>query len=134
MSAPAPSRDAVVAGQRGTLNIDPKVVEKIAATAAVEIDHVGGAARRVLTLAIGSDDNAERPRVHAEVDGGLVTLDVRCSIAYPAPVATVTQKLRAHLTARIAELTALEVRQVDITVAALTLPSGSSSDPARELL
>ena len=48
--------------ERGELNIDPRVVQKIAVAAAMEVDHVGGAARRVLNVALGSDESAYRLR------------------------------------------------------------------------
>lgn len=100
-------------GQRGELSIDPKVVEKIAAHAAGEIEEVGGAARRTLNVAVGSDDEADRARVEAPIDGRTVVMGVQCSIAYPNPVAAVSQRLREHLTSRIGELTDLDVAQSD---------------------
>ena len=110
-------------------------MEKIATAAAGEIDAVGGAARRVLTVALGSDEGAERARVDARIDGRIVTLTVACSVVYPNPVAATTQRLREHLAGRVAELTALQVRQVDITVAALTATDArrDSSSGRREL-
>lgn len=112
--------ELVPAAQRGELSIHPTVVEKIATTATTEVDHVGGAARRVLTVAVGSDAGAERPQVSARVDGSVVTVRVLCSVAYPWPVTTVTENLRRHVIDRINALTGLQTRQVDITVSALT--------------
>ncbi len=119
-SAPAPTgRDRPAEG-RGDLTIAPGVVERIAATAATEVEHVSGAARRVAGLALGSDASAERPRVSAQVAGDVVTVAVTCSVGYPAPVARVTEELRLHVGHRIEELTGLHARSVDISVAALT--------------
>ncbi len=109
---------------RGALTIEPRAVERIAAAAATEVDHIGGAARRVLSVAIGEDAAAQRPRVDAVVDGDSVGLAVTCSVAYPQPVATATDRLRAHLVERVTTLTGLTPRSVRITVAALT--SGSA--------
>ena len=131
--APAHRRELAPVEDRGTLTVDAGVVEKIAATAAVEIDEVGGAAKRVLTVSLGSDAHADHPQVDAEVDGPSATLAVRCSIAYPAPVVAVSDRLRAHLVARIDELTGLRARRIDITVAALTSDNPANAS-GRELL
>jgi uncharacterized alkaline shock family protein YloU len=61
-------------------------------------------------------------RVSARVDGQLATVTVRLSVTYPAPIRQVTRRVRDHITARVTELTGLDVRQVDIDVAALTSP------------
>lgn len=119
-SAPAPTGRHRAAEGRGELTIDPQVVEKIATTAATEVEHVGGAARRVAGLVVGSDTSAVHPRVSARVAGDSVTLTVTCSVGYPAPVAAVTEKLRTHVSTRVDELTGLHTRSVDISVAALT--------------
>ena len=48
-----------------------------------------------------------------------MTLDIRLSVIYPAPVGGVTRAVRQHVIERLATLTGLTARQVDITVAAL---------------
>jgi uncharacterized alkaline shock family protein YloU len=118
---------------RGALTIEPRAVERIAAAAATEVDHIGGAARRVLSVAVGDDEAAQRPRVDAVVDVDVVGLAVTCSVAYPQPVATATDRLRAHLSERITTLTGLTPRSVRITVAALTSGSIGSTGRRRDL-
>jgi uncharacterized alkaline shock family protein YloU len=108
------------AGERGELTVADQVVEKIAAAALAEVEHVGGAARRILGVALGSDATDRPAQVHAHVDGSLVTLEVSCAVAYPAPVGRVTQQARARIVERVEQLTGLATRQVDITVTALT--------------
>lgn len=130
--ATPPARYAVADGGRhrlddhsdgpGLISIADAVVEKIASRAAAEVDDVGGTASRVLGVAIGSDGADSSPKVRARVDGSIVTLDVRLSVTYPAPVGRVTQQVRDHLIDRIAGLTGLSVRQVDITVTTLRQP------------
>jgi len=112
-------RSAEDAGGPGRTRIGDTVVEKIAARAVSEVDHVGGAANRVLGVAIGADNADNSPKVTARVDGTTVTLDVRLSVTYPAPVGTVTREVREHVIERLTTLTGLSTRQVDITVAAL---------------
>jgi uncharacterized alkaline shock family protein YloU len=98
-------------------------VERIAAHAARELAEVGGAAGRVLGVAVGGED-ADRPvKVDVEVDGDTVLLSARLSIAYPASVARTTEQARAHLRDRVGELTGLDVARVDITVTALHAPA-----------
>jgi uncharacterized alkaline shock family protein YloU len=73
---------------------------------------------------VGSEDFERDARVTATIDGDSVTIAVRCSVAYPAPVASTTEALRTHLVARLDKLTGLRVRQVDITVTALHTSGG----------
>ncbi len=124
VTAPRPGSpagaDPIAAEERGALTIADQVVEKIAATALGEVEHLGGAAKRVLGVALGSDDPDRSARVQARVDGSVVTLEVGCSVAYPAPVGAVTEQARSVLIERVEELTGLSVRQVDITVTSLT--------------
>lgn len=112
--------------ERGELTVADQVVEKIAAAVLAEVEGVGGSARRVLGVALGSDAPEGSARVSAHVDGSLVTLDVACSITYPDPVRTVSERARIRLIERVGALTGLGVRQVDITVTALTTPSTPS--------
>lgn len=112
---------------RGTLTVEPRAVQRIAAAAATEVDHVGGAARRVMNVAVGDDAGVRYPRVEVQVDGSHVGVAVTCSIAYPQPVGAVTDRLRSHLTDRIAALTGLTPRSVRIDVAGLTPGPGQGS-------
>jgi uncharacterized alkaline shock family protein YloU len=46
-------------------------------------------------------------------------IEIRLSLAYPVPVRAVTGEVRRHVIERVTGLTGLEVRHVDIEVAAL---------------
>ncbi|MCR6483575.1 Asp23/Gls24 family envelope stress response protein [Amycolatopsis sp. OK19-0408] len=116
----------VPAEERGELVIAGQAVERIAAQAARELDDVGGAAGRVLGVALGGEDAERSVKVDAEVDGDRVRLATRLSITYPASVARTTEQARAHLRERVSELTGLDVERVDITVTALHPPATSS--------
>ncbi len=110
-------------GERGRITIEDSVVEKIAARAVGEVEHVGGVASRILGIPMGSERADRAPECTAQIDGSIVTLSVRCSVTYPAPVGRVTRQLREHLINRIAALTGLSTRHVDITVTALHPPN-----------
>lgn len=122
MGATAAGRHAAPddSADRGTTRVEDVVVEKIAAVAAGEVEHVGGAARRVLGVPTGREQGDGRPRVTARVSADVVSLDVRLSIVYPASVRAVSQAVRAHVTERVEALTALRVNRVELAVAALT--------------
>ncbi|MBW0102895.1 Asp23/Gls24 family envelope stress response protein [Pseudonocardia sp. KRD291] len=113
------------AESRGTLEVADQVVEKIAATALGEIDELGGAAPRMLGVPVGSGHPDRSPRVEATVHGRVVDLDVRATVTYPAPIARTADRARAHVSARVGELTDLTVRGVDITVSALATEPAS---------
>jgi uncharacterized alkaline shock family protein YloU len=110
--------------ERGRTTVTASAVERIATALTSEFDGIGGTAPRLLTFAVGSEGFSRDAQVSAVVDGDTVTTTVRCSVSYPTPVASATEALRAHLIARIGELTGLRVRRVDITVTALHNDTG----------
>ncbi|MBM7804685.1 putative alkaline shock family protein YloU [Geodermatophilus bullaregiensis] len=97
-----------------------RVVEKIAAQAATEVDRATGSPRRVLGVALGSAD--ERPQVSAQVDWPVATVSVVMSVAWPAPVLEVTEQVRRHVVERLATLAGVRTAGVDIRVTALPGP------------
>ncbi|MEU9822884.1 Asp23/Gls24 family envelope stress response protein [Pseudonocardia alni] len=107
-------------GERGTLTIDDTVVDTIAAAALEEVDGIGGAARRVLGLAVGDDGGGRRPRTSSTVSGNGVAITATVAVDYPLPVTATVDRARAHTAARVLKLTGLSVVRVDVTVAALT--------------
>lgn len=105
-------------GGPGRLTIADRVVEKIASQAANEVDRATGAPRRVLGVHVGGDDRA--PQVDAHVDGGIATVSIVMSVAWPSPVREVTRRVRAQVTERLADLAGITRAQVDIRVSALS--------------
>jgi uncharacterized alkaline shock family protein YloU len=89
-------------GELGRTTMDDRVVKKIVARAATEVDGIG-----------------DGPKVTANIDGDSATVDIRLSVPYPASVARTTEMVRAHLIRRTGELTGLTVPRVDIVVDAL---------------
>jgi uncharacterized alkaline shock family protein YloU len=119
LPSPSPVAAPAEPGERGRLTISDGTVERIAAHAVTEIDGVGGAATRMLGVAVGGEDFDNSAKVSAKVSGETAALDVRLSISYPLSVARTTEQAREHLTRRVEEFTGLTVSRVDITVTAL---------------
>jgi uncharacterized alkaline shock family protein YloU len=67
----------------------------------------------------GGQQRPPAARVSAHSDGHLAMIQLRLSLAYPAPVRTVTREVRRHVIERVTALTGFEVRHVDIEVARL---------------
>ncbi|MFK4222494.1 Asp23/Gls24 family envelope stress response protein [Streptomyces sp. NPDC019890] len=107
------------AAQRGSTTISDRTVERIAARALTEVEHIGGTADRMLGVAVTGEHADRSARVTARVSDGAAALDVRLSVAYPQSVAHATLDARTHLRRRLAEFTGLTVSRVDITVTSL---------------
>jgi uncharacterized alkaline shock family protein YloU len=110
-SAPA-TRTPAAPAERGRLEVSERAAARIATAALTEVDDIGGPVRRRPTP----------PRVAATVRGATAGFDVRCTVAYPAPVGRTVERARAHLVSRVGELTGLTVAHVDVEVTALTTP------------
>lgn len=105
--------------ERGTLQIAPAVVEKIAGQAVREVDAAGGLSRRVLGVKLGQDSTERAARTTARVDGGIVTITVAMSVLYPSSARQTAGRVREHVIDRVASLTGLDVKYVDIEVTRL---------------
>ena len=106
-------------GERGRTTIADRVVARLAARAVAEVEQTGGAARQMVGITIGRQTGEGTARVSARTDGHLAMIQLRLSVAYPAPVRTVTREVRRHVIERVTGLTGVEVRHVDIEVARL---------------
>jgi uncharacterized alkaline shock family protein YloU len=111
----------------GTISINDRVVEKMAARATVEIPDAGAAASRFLgrsmagASALGARQTSltDLPKTSADVDGSRVILDLSISVRWPASVPEVSDAVREHVRSRVGELTGLIVTEVSISVTAL---------------
>jgi uncharacterized alkaline shock family protein YloU len=112
--------------ERGTLTVSDRTVERIAAQVVTEVEGAGGAASRVLGVAVGGEDPDSSAKVTAKVRGDTAALDVRLSISYPRSVGRTTENVRRHLMRRVAELTGLTVSRVDVIVTALHTGTNAS--------
>jgi len=122
-----PADDGAVADDgaatRGRLEIADRVIERIAAQAAAEVDRATGTPRRVLGVSVGSP--TDRPDVSARVDGPIAIVDVVMSVAWPAPVTKVTEQVRVRIVQQLADLASVRAAQVDIRVTALVSEQSS---------
>jgi len=63
------------------------------------------------------------PGVGADLASRRTALDLHVSVAWPRPIATVSEEVRRHVRGRVQYLTGYDVTDVDITVDALPAPS-----------
>ena len=115
----APPTPLAVPGQRGRTTIADRVVARVATRAVAEVGATGGAARQLIGLTVGRQTGEGPARVSARVNGNLALIEMRLSLAYPAPVRSLTREVRRHVMERVSTLTGIEVRHVDIEVASL---------------
>jgi uncharacterized alkaline shock family protein YloU len=113
----------VDAPERGTTTVADRVVAAVAGRAASEVPGVGGAARRLMGVAVDSAGALRAPQVEVTVAGETVALHIRLSIAYPAPVRATAERVRRHVAERVELLAGKKVGVVDVTVVALPVPA-----------
>jgi uncharacterized alkaline shock family protein YloU len=123
MTTPAPAGTQ----DRGTTSLSDRVVNKIAARAALEVDHVHGTAKG---LADGVFAAESAVGVSSTIDGHLAQLSLQVEVDYPVSLRTVTRHLRTHVSERVRQLCDITVTDVDIRVTALR----SVTEPVRRVL
>ena len=113
-----PTVDAAV---RGRTTIATRVVEKVAAQAAIEVDSATGPPRRLFGAILGPPRADARARASAKIDETRVTLTMSIGVQYPEPVREVAARVRRNVTARIAQYCGMQVLHIDVTVPALVV-------------
>lgn len=112
----------------GRIRIADRVIAKLAAGAAAEIDGVGSAAPRLLGQSLdglGGDRLGRRnsltavPKAHATVDGATAFVSLVVSVRWPLSVPDTCRQLREHVAQRVGALSGLTVAEVDLHVDAL---------------
>lgn len=114
-----PAADDGASASRGETHVEPKVVERLAAQAVREVSNATGSARRILGVSLGTTDEDTGANVRARVDGPIATVEATMTVIYPASVQAVTEQTREHIRERVQELTDLQVKEVNITVAGM---------------
>jgi uncharacterized alkaline shock family protein YloU len=121
---PAPPEVRPGRGELGNIKISSKLVQKLAARAAVEVPDAGAATPRVMGRSVtGAHVLGGRqtsltglPKAAAEVDGSTAVLALSISVRWPASIPGVSMAVREHVRDRISTLTGLEVTEVSISV------------------
>ena len=127
-AAPADQGDRAEAvpgrSELGTITISTRVVEKLAARAAVEVPDAGAAAPRVMGRAVSGPralgarqtSLTGLPKSTADVDGSRAMLTLAISVRWPASIPAVSRAVREHVSSRVTQLTGLIVTEVAISV------------------
>ena len=110
---------------RGSLRIEQRVFERIAAVAATEVRGVGVEDSNQASRLLGRG----MPRASAELAGSHVHLDTTVPLRWPSPAPEVAAAVRDHVGSRVADLTGHVVDRVDVSLGD-TVRSGGSVRPA----
>jgi uncharacterized alkaline shock family protein YloU len=100
----------------------PRVLERIAAKAAVDIPDVRATPEDGLTGLVGR----QRPSATVHVGGRRVRARVVVDVRWPKPVAEVAAAVRVNVAEQVRRLTGLEVAAVDVHVSGPTAPSADA--------
>ena len=105
---------------RGRLVLEKRVVERIAAQAALESDsgQTGGVSGGFLGFGTQTDLTVP-PATTVELVGTTATVRIDLTVAYPIPIRAATARVRRRVVSRVRELTGIQVTRVDITVTGL---------------
>ncbi len=106
LDGPPSSRDGP-----GHLRIDARVISKLAAQAANEVEGVSGASVAPIARAIHHPVPVGTPADQLALD-----LDLTISIAYPRPVRATAEHLASHVARRVEELAGRPVRGLRVHV------------------
>lgn len=114
-AAAEPSAEVLPAAIRGVTEISDRVVAKLAARLATEVDgvndHEHNGLKAKLSPGAGRSTTAE-----ATVARSTVRLAISFDVRYPQPVREVAEQVRTHVRDEVQRLTGLEATQIDITV------------------
>jgi len=118
-------RELAPSAERGRTTIADRVVTKVAAIAATEVESVVDTRSGWTTIV-----RRGLPHAEAVVAGGTTRIAVEVAATWPAPLAQVSSDVRDHVTTRVADLTGTRVSRVDVTVADVV----HQAAPARRVL
>ncbi len=110
-------------GERGTLVIHERVVQRVAAHAVTGVEHAAAAPRRVLGVSVGQARRDAEPSVTASVYGGTATVQASIAVAWPRPVPEVADQVRRRVRQEVERTTGVHVDQIDVQVTSLDIPA-----------
>ena len=95
-------------------HVSERTIERVAEVAASTVPGSRNIDAKLAGLA-----GRSLPRIEAHIDRttGLVAIDAEIATSYPAPVAAITDAVRATIIAHIRTLTGMDVSRVNVTVA-----------------
>lgn len=95
----------------GVLRVDPRVIRKLAAAAADEVDGVSQASVGPIGRSIHHPIPPSTPTEQVSID-----LDLTVSVEYPRSLRAAVERLAAHVSKRVEELAGRPVRSVSVHV------------------
>ena len=118
MTAPARPHALAAPEERGITEVNPAVLRKIVEHAADRVPGTLRHERRLAGIDVGETGASARIAVGS---GDPSTVDVRLEITlqYPAPVRTVVEAVRAHVSSELDHIAGHRVRTLTVTVAGL---------------
>jgi uncharacterized alkaline shock family protein YloU len=102
---------AVDPGERGSLEIKHKAVERLAVLAARSTDAVAGPQPGLRVLG-----GRDLPKADVTISGSRVRAQVAVAVTWPSPLAKVAADVRAAVARDLSELGIYTVDRVDVTV------------------
>jgi len=109
------------AGGRGSLEVSPRAVERLAEAAVLEVAGVAPSEATAGTL--GTALGRAYPRVGCDVAGRRVRARVEIATRWPRPADAVAVAVRDHVADRLRTLADLDVDAVDVVVASVVRPA-----------
>lgn len=109
-------------GTRGRLTIGDKVVQRLAARAALDTAGV-----QHHSAGIDKITGRDLPRVRVQISGGRVRAGVDIAVAWPWPLATVAADVQANVTQALTTWAGLHVDAVDVSVPSIVDPDAPTT-------
>lgn len=113
-------------GERGSLTIADRVIERVAGYAATQVEGASAAPRRVLGINIGDARPDDEAAVRARVDGQTATVEATIAVEWPRSVLDVAQRLRSRVRDDVRHQTGVQVAHIDVDVVSLPAPVSRS--------
>jgi uncharacterized alkaline shock family protein YloU len=113
---------------RGSLELTPRVVTRIAEQTALQVRHVVRRSEGLNRLV-----GRSMPRVSASIDRDRVRLQLDIAVHWPCPLEEVAVEVRDHVAAETARLTGLSVRSADVTLHAVADDPDAAAESTRRV-
>ena len=108
-------REMTEPAHRGTLSINERVVERIAAKAAARHPLVGAGSGGLLGIGEKRDFNA-LPPVNVTLAGNVASVSLKLGLRFPSDLRAITSQIREGIVADLNRLAAVTAAPVDIEV------------------